>query len=87
MIKIEDWHQSTSSPSGRRYRLVFSDPGSGMRGWSIWAETPEEVHEALNHYWRYGPRLQQHIDGKIEHCPLCRQHREETQKKPKLKVV
>lgn len=85
MIKIEDHHQS--SDGGKKYKIIFSSPGSGMRAYSVWAECIEEVHEALNHYYGAGPRAADHKSGAIEHCPLCRVTREGKFKRPGLRVV
>lgn len=74
MIKIEDHHQSSSG--GRRFRMIFSAEGTGTRGTSVWAESLEEVFEALNHYHRNGPRVRQHASDAIHHCPLCRRGRD-----------
>jgi hypothetical protein len=73
MIKIED----NAKFAGKKFKVTFSSPGSGLRGYSVYAADLDEVHEAINHHHNHGPRAGQHDDGRIDHCPLCRQMRDE----------
>jgi hypothetical protein len=83
----------TITPELNRFKVKFSDPGSGSRGYHVMADSLDEVHEAINHYHRHGPRAAQHSRNSIEHCPLCRMCRDQTaepiklRKRPRLKVL
>ena len=58
MLKIEKVYNM--------FRVAVSDPGSGHRGWSVWAENIAELHLALDHY--YGAT---HPKAKSK-CAMCR---------------
>lgn len=76
----------TIEPNGDGYTMKFSGgKGSGLRGYTVEARSIEEVHEAINHFERKGPRVQQHINNEIGHCPLCR--RGGGSERPPLRVV
>ena len=56
-------------------KMKFSNPGSGMRGFSVHARSVAEVHAALDHYLGVGggTRRQGHVNNTLaESCPLCR---------------
>jgi len=50
------------------YKIKLSNPGSGKRGKSIFAQNVAELHEAIDHY--YMATLGHW--GENENCPLCR---------------
>jgi hypothetical protein len=86
MLKIEDHHQNGDGT--RKFVIKASDPGSGQRGHTLCeCASIEELHEAINHYYRAGPRSTQHAGCEIEHCPLCRKQRKEMSKPVKLRLV
>ena len=58
---------------GNGFKMLFSDPGSGRRGFSTRARDLAEVKAAIDHYLGgegnlpdYNPNVP--VDG----CPLCR---------------
>lgn len=87
MLKIEDHHRSGS---GTRVFVLKVAGEQGERGYKLCqCRSIEELHEALNHYYREGPRASQHASNSIEHCPLCRKGRgnDVQQPRPFLKLV
>lgn len=54
----------TIRPVYNDYKMLFSNPGSGWRGFSVMAKSIDEVHAAIDH----------HHNRKHDHtkCPLCR---------------
>jgi hypothetical protein len=58
----------TIERDGNGFKMKFSAPGTGWRGFSAHARSVEEIHVAINHY--YG--IDGHIAGTRDDCPLCR---------------
>lgn len=58
------------------YKLKFSNPGTGTRGFTAFAVDLTETKIALDHY--YGKPL--HAKN---NCPLCREMEREEQKRPR----
>ena len=56
----------TINPEGNGYKMRFSNPGSGMRGFSTTARDLDEVKAALDHYTG-----NEKTKGRAK-CPLCR---------------
>ena len=55
---------------GNEYKMKFSWPGTGYRGFSVYAYDIDEIHEAIDHHYLHGD----HRAGtRIEECPLCRE--------------
>jgi len=54
----------TIAPVYNDYKMKFSYPGTGTRGFSVLAKSIEEVHTAIDHYY-----MRPHDKAK---CPLCR---------------
>jgi hypothetical protein len=54
---------------GTGFKVSISEPGTGMRGYSVQARKLEQVHETIDHY--YGDP---HALGT---CPLCELQRKE----------
>ena len=54
----------TIRPVYEKHKMLFSNPGSGERGFSVMAKSIDEVHAAIDHYQ---VRPHNHL-----HCPLCR---------------
>jgi hypothetical protein len=59
MISIENY--------GNGYKIKLSNPGSGMRGFSVFASNLGEVHLAIDHYCG-----NHHASINVPQCPLCR---------------
>jgi hypothetical protein len=58
MVTIENYNNG--------YRMKFSNPGTGTRGFSVQVADVIEMKIALDHY--YGKSLHAR-----SHCPLCRE--------------
>jgi hypothetical protein len=56
MIKI--------SQENNGYKMVFSNPGSGTRGFKVVAKNIAEVNAAVQHYYGSGKC--------VDICPLCK---------------
>ena len=67
MVKIERY--------GNGYKVKFSEPGTGWRGFSTTAQNLNEVNIALDHYMGGTPKAVSHALDSVEDCPLCRDHR------------
>lgn len=50
---------------GNGYKMRFSNPGTGWRGFSVQAGSVEEVQTAVEHYYRGHA-------ASVPGCPLCR---------------
>jgi hypothetical protein len=59
MLKIEQ--------NGYSFAVHVSEPGTGWRGYKVEAEDLDELHNAIDHYFRGMHRK----PG--EPCPLCRE--------------
>ncbi len=54
------------STAHTQYKVFFSNPGTGTRGFSVMADNLAEVHTAIDHY---------HAENhNTAHCPLCRKN-------------
>jgi len=61
--------------AGNGYKVAFSDPGSGCRGFSTKACNLAEVHEAIDHYLGSADskeRYEHSGEARQATCPLCR---------------
>lgn len=64
-----------SIKTGNGFTIRASDPGSGLRGWSVEARDLDEVLAAVAHYHgRHGTRGCEAFAG----CPLCRKRADRT---------
>lgn len=57
----------TISPKNENYKMNFSHPGSGQRGFVVYAQSIHEIHQAIDHYY-----FREHDK---QNCPLCRAER------------
>ena len=73
MVKIER--------HGNGYKVKFSEPGTGWRGFSTIAQDLDEVKVSLDHYVGGSPKSVSHALDSVESCPLCRDHRCKAKKK------
>jgi len=60
----------TIRPQAEGYKMTFSNPGSGWRGYSHHARTLAEVKCALDHY--FGATPGHGSKPLAAECPLCR---------------
>jgi hypothetical protein len=67
----------TIEHNGNGYRMKFSNPGTGARGFSVKVADVVEMKICLDHYYGNG------IHAK-NHCPLCREV-ERKQRQPTTK--
>jgi len=58
MLKIS--HQNEG------YKVAISYPGTGTRGFSVFARNLPAVHLAIDHYYNMAHAREKHPD-----CPLC----------------
>jgi hypothetical protein len=70
-----------------KFKVKFSNPGSGMRGYTVVANNLDEVYRAIEHYqgapsFRGSPPFPSEKELKVDHhhdghlgCPLCRRTR------------
>jgi hypothetical protein len=71
----------TIRPVYNEFKITFSNPGSGWRGYSVMARNLDEVHMAIDHYHRMSTLVKVEHQGKNEKCPLCRLEMEEARKR------
>ncbi len=55
---------------GNKYKLKVSEPGTGWRGYSVFAENLTEVKTAVGHYFALPRQCRRP-------CPLCRKTEQE----------
>lgn len=60
----------TISNQANGYKIKISHPGTGTRGFSVFAHGAEEVHHAIDHYLCCVQPS--HSMVAREGCPLCR---------------
>lgn len=65
------------SQSGNGFEVAISEPGTGWRGYKVYASDVPEVHNALDHYYANGVNRTKHTNDAVEDCPLCRLGRKE----------
>jgi hypothetical protein len=58
----------TIEPIYNKFKIKFSNPGSGWRGWSISVNSVAEIHTVIDHY--HG------LKHKESKCPLCRKDKQ-----------
>lgn len=63
----------TITRAGAGYSVKISEPGTGWRGYRVYAATVREIRETIDHY--YGNEVRHW--GKRRNCPLCRSMRDE----------
>lgn len=68
----------TISPSNNRYKMKFSNPGSGWRGYSVEARSIDEVHTLLDHHY-----ARPHDQA---NCQFCKKEREESAKQARKRT-
>jgi len=66
----------TIRPVYNEFKITFSNPGSGWRGYSVMARNVNEIHKTIDHYHRTNNHGILDTD-----CPLCRMEMEEARKK------
>lgn len=71
----------TIRPVYNEFKITFSNPGSGWRGYSVMARDIPEVHRALDHYHRTGDHKGTWQPS--DNCPLCRLEKEQASKRRK----
>ena len=62
----------TISHERNRHKMLFSNPGTGTRGFTVYARTVKEIHEAIDHYHRSRYASQHTNNQRKKVCPLCR---------------
>jgi hypothetical protein len=62
----------TIRPVYNQHKMTFSNPGTGDRGFSVMANSLEEIHLAIDHYHIAGHQSICHKARHEDNCPLCR---------------
>ena len=70
------------------FKVRISEPGTGMRGYSVLARDMDEAKLALEHYYPPNGGNKKHPIGGRNDCPLCRliQKEHEKTRKPKRRT-